>query len=100
MRLLCVLPLLISTMSVADDFNFWSPISQCLNRNTIPYIDTKRDATEIVNSAFNICAKEESDWESERDVLPQEMRVRQSKELRDFYVHMIVKRRAFNASKH
>lgn len=100
MRLLCVLPLLISTMSVADDFNFGSPISQCLNRNTIPYIDTNRDAAEIVNSAYKICAKEVSDWESERDVLPQEMQERQSKELRGFYIHMIDKRRAFNASKH
>lgn len=99
MRVIFAFLLVAPAAAFADDYSYGPPISQCLNKNTIPYINTDRNSTEIVSSAYNICAKEVSDWEKDREALPEKMRVKQSNELRDFYIHMIDKRREFNASK-
>ncbi|NUU68177.1 hypothetical protein HQN64_19005 [Enterobacteriaceae bacterium BIT-l23] len=93
MRLLALALLAISTAAFADDSGYGDPVSRCLNNHTIPYIKSDIDARKIVDDAYKECDSVIKEWQSNRELLPKEMRDRQEKELYEFYIRMIEIRR-------
>ncbi|WP_073971331.1 hypothetical protein [Pluralibacter gergoviae] len=79
--------------------DYGTPVTNCLNDQTIPYISSDKPATDIVNDAYKKCADEIQQWDIERESLPAEMVKKQDTELHDFYVRMIDKRRKVEREK-
>lgn len=82
----------------AEDNDYGPPISICLNKHTIPYINTMIPAENIVNDAYKACEGIVHEWNNERASLPEEMVIKQDKEFRDMYVRMINIRRKIDAN--
>ncbi|MBC3212712.1 hypothetical protein [Serratia fonticola] len=80
-------------VSSASAGQFGTPVSICLNDQTIPLINTDKPAVEIVNTAYEQCHEVILQWKEQRKLLPPEMVAKQDEELHDFYVHMIEVRR-------
>lgn len=84
---------------LAEEYSYGPPIAVCLNKYTIPYINTDRSAIEIVDEAYDKCQDVLAQWDKERKSLPPELIVSQDEELHAFYVHMIEARRKLDANK-
>ncbi|MBM7357304.1 hypothetical protein [Lelliottia amnigena] len=84
---------------LAEDDSYGPPIAVCLNKYTIPYINTDRPAIEVVDEAYDKCRDVLAQWDKERKSLPPELVVSQDKEFHAFYVHMIEARRKSDANK-
>ncbi|OAT25360.1 hypothetical protein M976_03779 [Buttiauxella ferragutiae ATCC 51602] len=82
---------LISSNVFAEQYG--TPVSICLNNHTIPFIDTDRPATKVVDAAYQQCREVILQWDKERKSLPPEMVASQNEEFHSFYVHMIEARR-------
>lgn len=83
-----------STMPLfAEDRDYGPPVAICLNKNTIPYINTRTAAVDIVNDAYKACAEIVDEWKNERVSLPERMIIKQDKALRDMYIRMVEIRR-------
>lgn len=93
MRLLTLVIVFLFGYAHADNNAYGSPISVCLNENTIPFINTTTPAGSIVDNAYNKCEEVVDAWGKERASLPKEMVIKQNNELRDFYIRMIEIRR-------
>ena len=93
-NLKCVLLMsseLISSNVFAEQYG--TPVSICLNNHTVPFIDTDRPATEVVDAAYKQCHEVILQWDKERKSLPPRMVARQDEEFHSFYIHMIEARR-------
>ncbi|MCK7012692.1 hypothetical protein [Enterobacter roggenkampii] len=99
MRFLTLFILLIAITLHAEEHDYGPPVSVCLNKHTIPYINTMIPAENIVNDAYLTCQGVVDEWNRERESLPKEMVIKQSKELRDMYIRMIEIRRKASAHK-
>lgn len=78
-----------------QDRSFEPPEIRCLNDQTLPFIQSERDARKVVDDAFAHCRAELETWKSMRSSLPQDMQAKQYHELHDFYVRLIdIRRRA------
>ncbi|MFP9428710.1 hypothetical protein ACJ9N4_00140 [Enterobacter sp. LM3] len=99
LRFLTLFTLLIAITLHAEDHDYGPPISVCLNKHTIPYINTMAPAENIVNEAYKACQGVVDEWNSERESLPKEMVIKQNKELRDMYIRMIENRRKASVHK-
>ncbi len=84
---------------LAEEYSYGPPIAVCLNKYTIPYINTDRPAIEIVDEAYDKCQDVLAQWDKERKSLPPELIVSQNEEFHTFYVHMIESRRKSEANK-
>jgi len=93
LRFLRVFTLLFAITSHAEENDFGPPIALCLNKHTIPYINTTSPAESIVNDAYKACNGAVDEWNKERASLPREMVIKQNKEFRDMYIRMIEIRR-------
>ncbi|WP_242527841.1 hypothetical protein [Enterobacter roggenkampii] len=91
--------LLIAITLHAEEHDYGPPVSVCLNKHTIPYINTMIPAENIVNDAYLTCQGVVDEWNRERESLPKEMVIKQNKELRDMYIRMIEIRRKASAHK-
>ncbi|WP_255427344.1 hypothetical protein [Serratia sp. JUb9] len=79
---------------------YGTPLSSCLNDQTIPFINTDKPAVEIVDTAYEQCNKENLKWKEERKPLSPEIVAKQDGELHDFYVRMIeIRRKAADKAK-
>ncbi|EPB0838657.1 hypothetical protein ACRARI_002295 [Yersinia enterocolitica] len=99
MRFITLLTMLFAISLHAEDHDYGPPISICLNKHTIPYINTTIPAENIVNDAYKACEDIVHEWNNERASLPKEMVIKQDKEFRDMYVRMINIRRKVDANK-
>ncbi|MCM7083022.1 hypothetical protein [Enterobacter roggenkampii] len=99
MRFLTLFILLIAITLHAEEHDYGPPVSVCLNKHTIPYINTMISAENIVNDAYLTCQGVVDEWNRERESLPKEMVIKQNKELRDMYIRMIEIRRKASAHK-
>lgn len=93
MRLLSLFIILFVTSFHAETHDYGPPIAVCLNKHTIPYINTTIPAADIVNDAYKACDEIVDEWDNERTSLPKEMVIKQDKELRESYIRMIEIRR-------
>ena len=84
---------------LAEEYSYGPPTAVCLNKYTIPYINTDRPAIEIVDEAYDKCQDVLAQWDKERESLPPELIVSQDEEFHAFYVHMIEARRKLDANK-
>lgn len=84
---------------LAEENSYGPPTAVCLNKYTIPYINTDRPAIEIVDDAYDKCLDVLAQWDKERKSLPSELVVSQDDEFHAFYVHMIEARRKSDANK-
>lgn len=99
MRFITLFTLLFPLPLHAEDHDYGPPISRCLNKHTIPYINTTIPAENIVNNAYQECEDIINQWNNERASLPKEMVIKQNKEFREMYVRMIDIRRKTDANK-
>jgi hypothetical protein len=99
LRFLTLFTLLFAICLHAEDHDYGPPISVCLNKHTIPYINTTTPAEKIVNDAYKACQSVVDEWNNERASLPKEMVIKQNRELRDMYIRMIEIRRKGNVPK-
>mgnify|MGYP001707101003 FL=1 len=99
LRFLTLFILLIAITLHAEEHDYGPPVSVCLNKHTIPYINTMIPAENIVNDAYLTCQGVVDEWNRERESLPKEMVIKQNKELRDMYIRMIEIRRKASAHK-
>ncbi|HFI2181896.1 hypothetical protein [Enterobacter roggenkampii] len=99
LRFLTLFILLIAITLHAEEHDYGQPVSVCLNKHTIPYINTMIPAENIVNDAYLTCQGVVDEWNRERESLPKEMVIKQNKELRDMYIRMIEIRRKASAHK-
>ena len=100
LRLLTLFALLFAIPLHAEEHDYGPPIAVCLNKHTIPYINTTIPAVDIVNDAYKACGNIVDEWNNERTSLPREMVIKQDKELRDMYIRMIeIRRKAGEAKK-
>lgn len=93
-NLMCVLLVssgLISSNVFAEQYG--TPVSICLNNHTIPFIDSDRPATEVVDAAYKQCQDVILQWDKERKSLPPGMVAKQDEVFHLFYIHMIEARR-------
>ena len=93
MRLLTLFTIFFAILLHAEEHDYGPPIAVCLNKHTIPYINTTTPAADIVNDAYKACDDIVDEWNNERTSLPKEMVIKQDKELRDMYIRMIEIRR-------
>lgn len=84
---------------LAEEYSYGPPTAVCLNKYTIPYINTDKPAIEIVDGAYDKCQDVLAQGDKERESLPPELIVSQDEEFRAFYVHMIEARRKSDANK-
>lgn len=84
---------------LAEEYSYGPPTAVCLNKYTIPYINTDRPAIEIVDEAYDKCQDILDQWDKERKSLPPELVVSQDEEFHAFYVHMIEARRKSDVNK-
>ncbi|WP_449544023.1 hypothetical protein [Lelliottia nimipressuralis] len=84
---------------LAEEFRYGPPIAVCLNKYTIPYVNSDRSAIEIVDEAYDKCQNVLAQWDKERKSLPSELIISQDEEFHTFYVHMIEARRKSDANK-
>lgn len=84
---------------LAEEYSYGPPTAVCLNKYTIPYINTDRPAIEIVDEAYDKCQDVLAQRDKERKSLPPELIVSQDEEFHAFYVHMIEARRKSDAKK-
>ena len=99
LRFLTLFILLIAITLHAEEHDYGPPVSVCLNKHTIPYINTMIPAENILNDAYLTCQGVVDEWNRERESLPKEMVIKQNKELRDMYIRMIEIRRKASAHK-
>ena len=99
LRFLTLFILLIAITLHAEEHDYGPPVSVCLNKHTIPYINTMIPAENIVNDAYLTCQGVVDEWNRERESLPKEMVIKQNKEVRDMYIRMIEIRRKASAHK-
>lgn len=85
--------LVLAAPVLAEEQSYGPPTAVCLNKYTIPYINTDRPAIEIVNEAYDKCQDVLGQWDKEKKSLPPELVVSQNEEFHSFYVHMIEARR-------
>jgi hypothetical protein len=90
---------LLSAAALADDRSFETPEVRCLNDQTIPFINSEIPPKEIVDEAYVACKIELDEWKRSQEPLPDEMKQRMRKELYDFYLRMIEKRRNYEINK-
>jgi len=90
---------LLSAAALADDRSFETPEVRCLNDHTIPLIKSDIEPKKIVDEAYVTCKPELDEWKKSQEPLPDEMKLRMRKELYDFYIRMIEKRRNYEANK-
>lgn len=64
-----------------------------------PVHKVRYSAKKIVDEAYVICKPELEEWKKTQEPLPAEMKQRMHKELYDFYIRMIEKRRDYETSK-
>lgn len=91
--------MLVSSSAIADGQRFYTPEVRCLNDHTIPFIETSTPAKSVVDDAYAQCKSELNEWMNLQEPLPDEMKQRMRKELYDFYIRMIEKRRHYEAKK-
>ncbi|WP_236722702.1 hypothetical protein [Pantoea latae] len=89
--------ILFSVVAVADDRSFEPPEVRCLNDHTIPLIKTTIPAKKLVDDAWVQCKPELDEWMKLQESLPEEMKQNMRRQLYDFYIRMIEKRRQFEA---
>lgn len=95
-----ILLLLASAPVVVAADMYVDSMTACLNDHTIPRIEEKVQAKEIVDEAYATCDKQVKEWQEGRKDLPDEMQARQDKEVYDFYIRMIdIRRKAIAAKK-
>ncbi|WP_410751860.1 hypothetical protein [Citrobacter sp. U14242] len=99
MRFIILFAIFLSVPLHAENTDYGPPIAVCLNKHTIPYINTTIPAEDIVNNAYKACDGIVNEWNNERASLPKEMVIKQDKELRDMYIRMIEIRRKADADK-
>ena len=99
MRWIFLSGMLFSMTAVADDRSFETPEVKCLNDHTIPFIKSEIPPEESVDKAYVICRPELDEWKKSQEPLPDEMKQHMRKELYDFYIGMIEKRRNYEVSK-
>ncbi|NNS09417.1 hypothetical protein [Erwinia sp. JH02] len=93
MRFLIAFAILFSLPLYAEDDDYGPPITLCLNKHAIPYINTTIPVENIVNGAYKACDGIVNQWNRERTALPKEMNIKQDKDLREMYIRMIEIRR-------
>lgn len=93
MRRVVIGLMVLSAPVLAENSSYGPPVSVCLNKYTIPQIQTDRSAAEVVDEAYGKCGDVLAQWNKERESLPAEMVAKQNDELHEFYVHMIEARR-------
>lgn len=98
MRFLALFTMLFAITLHAEEHDFGPPIAVCLNKHTIPYINTTSPAESIVNDAYKACEAVVDEWNNERASLPKEMVIKQDKEFRNMYIRMIEIRRKAGAA--
>ncbi|PZL95120.1 hypothetical protein CKF43_09335 [Pantoea graminicola] len=86
---------LLSAAATAGDRSFETPEVRCLNDHTIPFIKSEVPPKEIVDKAYVVCKPELDEWKRSQEHLPDEMKQRMRKELYDFFLRMIGKRRNY-----
>ncbi|WP_337037143.1 hypothetical protein [Pantoea agglomerans] len=91
--------MLFSITVIADDRSFETSEVKCLNDHTIPFIKSEIPPEETVDEAYVICRPELDEWKKSLEPLPDEMKQHMRKELYDFYIRMIEKRRNYEVSK-
>lgn len=99
MRWLFLSGMLLSMMVIADDRSFETPEVKCLYEHTIPFIKSEVPPKEIVDEAYVTCKPELDEWKKSQEPLPDEMKQHMRKELYDFYIRMIGKRRNYETGK-
>lgn len=99
MRWIFLSGMLISLTAIADDRAFETPEVKCLNDHTIPFIKSDIQPQKIVDEAYVTCKPELDEWKKLQEPLPDEMKQRMRKELYDFYIRMIEKRRNYETIK-
>lgn len=99
MRWIFLSGMLFSMTVVAEDVSFVTPEVKCLNDHTIPFIKSEIPSKEIVDKAYVLCRPELDEWKKSLEPLPDEMKQHMRKELYDFYIRMIEKRRNYEVSK-
>ncbi|PXV73649.1 MULTISPECIES: hypothetical protein [Pantoea] len=99
MRWIFLSVILLSMTAIADDRSFETPEVKCLNDHTIPLIKSDIEPKKIVDEAYVACKPELDEWKKSQEPLPVEMKLRMRKELYDFYIRMIEKRRNYEANK-
>ncbi|WP_241773156.1 hypothetical protein [Pantoea sp. CFSAN033090] len=99
MRWIFLSGMLLSMTAISDDRSFETPEVKCLNHQTIPFIKSDIQPKKIVDEAYVTCKPELEEWKKTQEPLPAEMKQRMHKELYDFYIRMIEKRRDYETSK-
>lgn len=99
MRWIFLSGMLFSMTVVAEDRSFETPEVKCLNDHTIPLIKSEIPPKEIVDKAYLTCRPELDEWKKSLESLPDETKQHMRKELYDFYIRMIEKRRNYELSK-
>lgn len=99
MKWIIMIFMVLAAQVLAEGFSYGPPTAVCLNKYTIPYINTDRPAIEIVDDAYDKCLDVLAQWDKERKSLPPELVVSQDEEFHAFYVHMIEARRKSDANK-
>jgi hypothetical protein len=84
---------------LAEDYSYGPPTAVCLNKYTIPYINTDRPAIELVDEAYDKCQDVLAQWDKERKSLLPKRVASQDEEFHAFYVHMIETRRKSDTNK-
>lgn len=99
MRRIVIALMVLSAPVLAENSSYGPPVSVCLNKYTIPQIQSERPAVDVVNEAYGKCGDELAQWNKERESLPAEMVAKQNDELHEFYIHMIEARRRVESDK-
>ncbi|MBM3072762.1 hypothetical protein [Lelliottia sp. RWM.1] len=87
MRFLTLFTLLIAITLHAEDHDYGPPIAVCLNKHTIPYIDSTVPAEKIVNDVYKACQGIVDEWNNEKASLLRGMVIKQDKAFRDMYTY-------------